>query len=321
MAIEFPNSPNIGDLFVSSGVRYQWDGKSWVSGAIDQSILNGGIVNGSLTVTGTITTQGVPVITSSTLPFTGLEGLRVIRSAPLEIVITAGRATASDISGNRTVLARTTSITKKLASPFSEGDNGNGILSGAVTDGTYHIYLIGNASGTTSDITFSRSLTPSLPAGFTHYRRIGSIIVVSNAIPNFNQHGKYYEYTSLVRGLNNYAIPTAGELIAMPVPTGIKVNVRGILGVGLPYPGYYISILLLSADQTPYAPTEQMYGYDFDTSVTTYYGAYADSNAHELTRTTDTSGRLYFRRSTNSAYYSTAYQSTFRVFGYEDFSV
>jgi hypothetical protein len=91
-----------------------------------------------------------------------------------DVTISVGEA--SDSTAAR-VMGLSAELTKRLDDPWVAGDNVGGLFSGTKTsNATYHVFLIRKDSDGTSDVGYDTSFTAAnRPAGYTHFRRIGSI--------------------------------------------------------------------------------------------------------------------------------------------------
>lgn len=91
----------------------------------------------------------------------------------------------------------------------------------AISDGTWHNFVI--SDGTTVAFGSSKSLDPTgeanYPAGYTHYRRISSMLRVSGSLLNITQNGDVFARPSSTDWSSTSA--RASALIALSVPTGI----------------------------------------------------------------------------------------------------
>ena len=91
----------------------------------------------------------------------------------------------------------------------------------SVSDGTWHNFVI--SDGTTVAFGSSKSLDPTgeanYPAGYTHYRRISSMLRVSGSLLNITQNGDVFARPSSTDWSSTSA--RASALIALSVPTGI----------------------------------------------------------------------------------------------------
>ena len=135
---------------------------------------------------------------------------------------------AADSTGQY-IMRLNSAWTKSIAGVFAIGNGASGLDTGTVANSTwYHTFLIYNPTTAVSDILFSLSPTaPTLPTGYTAFRRIASIYYVSSAIKPFTQNGN--EFLWKVPSFYDIAANaplTSGTpiLITANVPTGIKVN-------------------------------------------------------------------------------------------------
>lgn len=115
-----------------------------------------------------------------------------------------------------------TSITKQLDVLWAAGTNQGGRDTGVIGgDLWWHIFVIKNPTTGVVDALFSQSATaPTLPSGFTAFRRVGSLARVSGTLGSFLQVGDwFYRVPALVysalgtRALSLLTVPT--------VPTGV----------------------------------------------------------------------------------------------------
>lgn len=105
------------------------------------------------------------------------------------------------------------------------GSGNGGRFDAAISDGTWHCFVISN--GTTVSRGFSKSIDPTTqpnyPTGYTYYRRVGSIRRVSGAIAPFIQRDDYFEYSNRIVERDSSAAQ-ATTLLTLSVPTGIVVQ-------------------------------------------------------------------------------------------------
>ncbi len=102
------------------------------------------------------------------------------------------------------------------------GTGNGGRFDAAVSDGWWHCFIISN--GTLVSRGFSKSLNPTTqpnyPAGFTHYRRVGTFARVSGQNWKFWNKGDHFDLMTPVQARSS----TAGygaNFLELPVPTGI----------------------------------------------------------------------------------------------------
>ncbi|WP_312943032.1 hypothetical protein [Agrobacterium pusense] len=104
------------------------------------------------------------------------------------------------------------------------GSGNGGRFDTAISDGTWHCFIISN--GTTVSRGFSKSLDPTTqpnyPAGFMHYRRVASWIRVGGSLAQIKQRGDEFMYVSPV-GDKTGVTALTNVLLSLSVPTGISV--------------------------------------------------------------------------------------------------
>ncbi|WP_333898668.1 hypothetical protein [Agrobacterium pusense] len=105
------------------------------------------------------------------------------------------------------------------------GSGNGGRFDSAISDGTWHCFIISN--GTTVSRGFSKSLDPTTqpnyPAGFTHYRRVASWIRVGGSLAQIRQRGDEFLYVTPV-GDKTGVTALTNVLLSLSVPTGISVQ-------------------------------------------------------------------------------------------------
>lgn len=142
--------------------------------------------------------------------------------------IAAGEAASSN--SGPTILALATAFTKKINTAWAAG-TGNGALdAGSFVNTTYHIFVIGGPTVTTDVLASASATSPTLPANYTLFRRIGSIVVQSGAILAFVQTGDDFYW--------NTSSPPSGELSGsglktVTVPLGIRVKAHFTANIGI----------------------------------------------------------------------------------------
>ena len=234
-----------------------------------------------------------------------------------DIDFLAGRIWLTNGSDRR-LYTNSGTITKKLDTAFAVGHNQGMLDTGTVGNNSYHLYAIGNSSGTI-DFLASLSLTaPTMPTGFAYRKRVASITRVSGANRQYTQIGRYFQFPEDIVALNGYAVSTSGELITMPTPLGIRVAVLANLHAGFGSDSLVIKVLDgdLSIDNLP----SSAWGNNFRGTVSSYYGGGTNyTTSTEIYTITNTSAQIYFRRS--GSYYSSNEQTVLQVHGYEDFNL
>lgn len=115
-------------------------------------------------------------------------------------------------------------LTKQLDASWAAGTNAGGLDTGSIANGTYHVFAIKKDTDGTGDVLFSASATaPTMPTGYTYFRRIGSILRESAAIVAFTQVGNEFLRTTPVSDFSGTQTTTS-TLRALSVPLGLKVR-------------------------------------------------------------------------------------------------
>jgi hypothetical protein len=176
----------------------------------------------------------------------------------------------------------------------------NGLDSGSLAATTsYHAFVIAKAGGATPALLASTSATtPTLPATYTLFRRIGSFRTDGSAhILGFIQDGDYFRLKTSILDVNDTNPGTAAQLKALSVPTGVIVTWFGNLAVqtSTTVSSIYLSDLA-ATDEAPRAASAGTHAApDMTMSILT-----GGLNSQFAQVRTDTSGRIRYRLS-NSA--------------------
>lgn len=192
-----------------------------------------------------------------------------------DLVIADGvcRSTVSIVDGNASTSNRDqldleipVSIIKQLDVLFApsnydgagiDGGTRSGMLSStSITDTTWHIHVVGKR-GEPSEILAHNTFTQASIlsemqkiGGYTAYRNIGSIIRATSIKP-FAQDGDEFLWKVAIADKSGASISTSAALIALTVPTGVKV--RALFSAGADNGSG--SVLFTSPDQTDSATT------------------------------------------------------------------
>lgn len=124
--------------------------------------------------------------------------------------------------------------TAQLDVAFGSGNGGR--FDSAISDGTWHCFVISN--GTTVSRGFSKSLNPTAepnyPSGYTRYRRVGSVVRVSGVVKAFDQRGDEFLWKASVNDVTDSSPGTSAKTRTLTVPTGVPVDARlRVLVVGV----------------------------------------------------------------------------------------
>jgi len=147
-----------------------------------------------------------------------------------DINIAAGEAKDSE---NTYLLQLSSVLTKRLDAAWAVGTDQGGLDTGAIAASkTYHVYLIRKDSDGTIDALFSLSVSaPTMPAGWSTWRRIGSVLTNSSAnILGFAQYGDTFWYKTPTFDVNVTNQGTSRINYVLSVPLGVavlaKMNLR-----------------------------------------------------------------------------------------------
>lgn len=150
-------------------------------------------------------------------------------------------------------------LTKQLDNSWAAGTNQGGLDTGVVGNNTYHCFLIRKDSDGTIDALFSLSATsPTMPSGYTYFRRVGSILRVSGANVAFSQFGNEFLRSAPVSDYTTTTLSTTAATPALSVPTGIKVRAK-VAMLCSTTGGVVRYVLLTSPDQADTLPTGTLY--------------------------------------------------------------
>lgn len=217
--------PNVQPTFVVNKII-----KYTVSGAVlpivpgegDVVGPDGGVADGDLVVFGG--TSGKMIRRGTLLPRGHLKGMSIANNATdaaNDIDISGGECRDSTNSVDIKLLA---GITKQLDAVWAIGNNAGGLDTGTVANIPYHLFVIRRADTGIVDALFSASATaPTLPANYTHFRRIASIRRLASANVAFGQYGDYFHLAAAAIDMNT-AVAQSKFLLALSVPSGIIVR-------------------------------------------------------------------------------------------------
>jgi hypothetical protein len=226
----------VADSAQATGLKYVADTTNYAIGA------KGDMLVGTAADTLQAVTVGAnaKVMTADSTATPGVAWLEVPLPrgylAGLALANNAGDATndidfavgAARNSTNVANLVAETAMTKRLDAAWAAGTAQGGRMSAAaIADTTYHCYAILKDSDGTVDFGFDTSATaPTMPSGYTFFRRIGSIFRTIGAIRPFIQDGdKFVLKTAPLLELNASNPGTAAVTLTMAnAPTGIRVE-------------------------------------------------------------------------------------------------
>jgi hypothetical protein len=166
---------------------------------------------------------------SAPLALNGIVGLTLTNNAgdaTNDIDVAVGSVASDDANPSaKEPMFLSALITKQLDVNWAVGTNQGGLDTGAIANGTYHVFLIKRVDTGVVDVLYSLSPTaPTMPANYTKKQRIGSILREAAAIVAFSQdQDTFYRKASKI-DFDAVNPGTAAVLRALSVPTGIKVD-------------------------------------------------------------------------------------------------
>lgn len=127
-------------------------------------------------------------------------------------------------------------LTKRLDAAWVVGTNQGGLDTGVIANTTYHMYLIRRPDTGVVDVCFSASASApttggAIPAAYTQYRRIGSIIRSAGSILGFVQYGNDFYLTTPILDINSTNPGIAAVTRSLTVPGGIVVRANIIVAL------------------------------------------------------------------------------------------
>lgn len=145
--------------------------------------------------------------------------------SPLDTLdVNIGRCRSSDNTSDLVISAL---MTKYANVAWNQGTNEGGLDAGSIgANQTWHVYVISNNSAV--DVIFSQNgISPTLPSGFSLYRRIGAFTTNASAqIRQFSQVGNRFYYTERpIVSQSGVALGIGGNLITLNgIPADIRVK-------------------------------------------------------------------------------------------------
>jgi hypothetical protein len=160
---------------------------------------------------------------SGVIPHSHLAGLTLSTAgSSTTMSIAAGQAADS----TNAVLMSLASAISKTTSAWVVGSGNGGLDTGAIANSTwYHWYVIRRPDTGVVDVIFSLSAsTPTLPASYTQYRRIGSGKTNGSAQwEKFIQDGDYVQKNVATLDVNINPANTNAQTLTLDLPTGVNV--------------------------------------------------------------------------------------------------
>lgn len=215
-----------------------------------------------------------------------------------DILIAVGQCV--DSTGT-TLMKLTTAIAKQIDAAWAAGDDAGG-LDGTESVGgtpdastTYHLYLISDDSGTTVDAVFSETAPasgPTLPSGYTKYRRIASFPLDGSAnVVAYSQLGDEFLLSVPVSEFTTNVPGTDAVTPALSVPLGIQVDAIFAFHLQDDSPAADTNALITAIDQADTAPSATVFTVRLENSTD---GTDTGANTGWIRVRTDTSGQIRY---------------------------
>ena len=218
-----------------------------------------------------------------------IDGLILSNNSTDAIDVSDGQCRNGADTANMELSAALTN--KQLSSVWAVGPAAGMLDTGSeAADSWYHIWLIRRSDTGVVDVLASLSATaPSMPTNYDQKRRIGAVL--TDATPDiiaFIQRGDYFFWKSRVQELASADAGTSQTLLAVTVPTGIKVMANIMARA---FKNSSAQYLISSPQHDNNVPSTS----DYDLKVNNYQASI------EVFRETDTSARIGYRASVASA--------------------
>jgi hypothetical protein len=190
----------------------------------------------------------------------GLAGLGLSNNgvdATNDIDIAVGAAISNDaVLANRVAMSLTSALTKQLDAAWAVGNNAGMRDTGAISDATWHIFLIKRTDTGVVDVLASLSFSsPTMPTNYDKKKWIGAIIRTAAAIKAFSHYQDEFLWKATVLDINAIDPGTAAVTRTLTVPTGLKVQALMNIGVQIGAASSSSSAYISSLDINDEAPS------------------------------------------------------------------
>lgn len=295
-----------GDIPSGAVITVTYDGTQFQLSAVQKALGTAAFLNVGTSANNVVQLDGsakLPAVDGSQLtnltPSPGaIYGLTGSSAGGTTLTVAAGYATDS----TNTVLMNLASSMAKTNAAWSAGTGNGGLDTGSIATATwYHWYLIRNPSSGAVDLVFSTNASsPTLPSGYTQYRRIFTWRYTGGGIwEQLVQNENEFLWPASIIDLDAVNPGTSAATRTLTVPTGITVE--AIISVGCFYGSSAFTALvspLSINDQAPQASgTGALTGFSNSSSPTNTAGW----NFFPLRVRTNTSGQVRCRLSASGA--------------------
>ena len=193
------------------------------SGANALTLTTTGPTNVTLPTSGTLANAGANTDITSLGILSGFLFGCTMSTAGSSATMSISAGKAQDSTGAQTM---SLSAIAKTTSAWAVGTGNGGLDTGTIANSTwYHFYVIRRPDTGVVDAVFSTNATsPTLPANYTQYRRIGSGFTnVSAQWTSFVQNGDVFQWNILSPDIAANNPGTAAVLRTLTVPLGVSV--------------------------------------------------------------------------------------------------
>lgn len=194
-----------------------------------------------------------PIPAASAIPKGHIYGLTGSSAGSTTLTVAAGEA----VDSTGAALMSLASSMAKTNAAWSAGTGNGGLDTGSIAAGTwYHWYLIRNPSSGAVDLVFSTNASsPTLPSGYTQYRRIFTWRYTGGSIwEQISQNGNEFLWPTSVVDIDAQNPGTSAVTRTLTLPTGIVVD--ALISIGCYYGSIAFTALvspLAINDQAPQA--------------------------------------------------------------------
>lgn len=223
-----------------------------------------------------------------------------------DILVSAGQARDATNAQN---IENTVSVLKQLDVVFAEYSNpatasgGRDSADNLTGAKWFNVFIIWGA-GKNAQPFFSTSSTPTLPSGFTHRRRVGSINWTGSAIRTFTQLNDEFLWNVPIWDANSVGVAVAGQLLTLTVPTGVKVRALVSAGVVEASRGFALDSTDVPATAVSAAGTPKTAGQTISISneatgtiaISPHWPLRTDTNGQVRARTSNATNMLVLTR-------------------------
>ena len=241
---------------------------------------------GGIEITAASFTHGGNAVTGAVSGAGPIHGLAISNHTDADHDISFALGSCLNSTGT-TNLKLTSAMVKQIDATWAAGTAAGGLFSGTVANTTtYHCFLIKKDSDGSIDAGFDTSVTAAnIPAGYTAFRRVGSIVTDGSAnILAFYQIGNYFGWVNRSLDQNGAAGATTRISLTLTVPDGVSVIADYLFAATHSAASFVVSTALEETDNAASA-----------TNLTHELSAEGWHASTKLQKKTNTSGQVAYR--------------------------